>query len=124
MFVAGFIGSSPMNLIKGSVVNGTFAAPGVRVSGLSFGPTENCVLGIRPEDVSILPKGKGHLTAPLYSLEPTGDQTLVAAKNKDQLIVARAGRNFRAEIDSSVTMQFDLDRIFIFDGVTGERVRK
>jgi multiple sugar transport system ATP-binding protein len=124
MFVAGFIGSSPMNLIKGSIVNGVFAAPGVRVAGLSFGPIENCVLGVRPEDVSILPKGKAHLTAPLYSLEPTGDQTLVAAKNKEQLIVARAGRNFRAELDSPIIMQFDLERVFVFDGMTGDRVRK
>jgi multiple sugar transport system ATP-binding protein len=124
LFVAGFIGSSPMNLIHGSIVNGTFAAQGVRVTGLKFGPIAKCVLGIRPEDVSILSKGKGHLTAPLYSLEPTGDQTLVAAKNGEQMLVARAARDFRAAIDSPIVMQFDLDRAFVFDGETGLRVRK
>jgi multiple sugar transport system ATP-binding protein len=123
-FVAGFIGSSPMNLISGSIANETFAAPGVRVTGLKYGPQAKCILGIRPEDVSILPKGKGHVTAPLYSLEPTGDQTLVAAKNGEQLLVARAARNFRAEIDSPVVMQFDLDRIFVFDGETGARIKR
>jgi multiple sugar transport system ATP-binding protein len=122
-FVAGFIGSSPMNLLSGSIVNGTFASPGVKVSGLSFGANAKCILGVRPEDISILPKGKGHLTAPLYSLEPTGDQTLVAVKNGEQLIVARAGRNFRADVGSPITMQFDLDRVFVFDGATGVRVR-
>jgi multiple sugar transport system ATP-binding protein len=124
MFVAGFIGAAPMNLIQGSIVNGTFAGPGVRVSGLQFGPTVKCFLGVRPEDVAILPKGKGHLTAPLYSLEPTGDQTLVAAKNGEQLIIARAGRNFRQDIDTPVTMSFDLERLFVFDGETGDRIRK
>jgi multiple sugar transport system ATP-binding protein len=123
IFVAGFIGSSPMNLIQGSIVNGTFASAGVRVSGLKFGPNARCVLGVRPEDVSILPKGKGHVSAPLYSLEPTGDQTLVAAKNGEQMLVARAARDFRAAIDSPVVMQFDLGRVFVFDGETGERVR-
>jgi multiple sugar transport system ATP-binding protein len=124
MFVAGFIGSSPMNLIRGSIVNGVFAGPGVRVKDLNYGPNAKVVLGVRPEDVSILPKGKGHMTAPLYSLEPTGDQTLVAAKNGEQLIIARAGRNFRQAIDTPVTMQFDLERVFVFDGETGARVRK
>ncbi len=123
-FVAGFIGSSPMNLIHGSIVKGAFSAPGVRVTGLDYAPQENCIIGVRPEDVSILSKGKGHVTAPLYSLEPTGDQTLVAAKNGDQMLIARAGRNFRAAIDSPIIMQFDLERVFIFDGKTGERIRK
>jgi multiple sugar transport system ATP-binding protein len=124
VFVAGFIGSSPMNLIHGAIVNGTFAGPGVRVKDLNYGPNAKVVLGVRPEDVSILPKGKGHVTAPLYSLEPTGDQTLVAAKNGQKLIIARAGRNFRQEIDTPVTMSFDLERVFVFDGETGERIRE
>lgn len=122
-FVAGFIGSSPMNLIKGSIEKGTFSAAGVRVTGLKFASQANCILGVRPEDVSILNKGKGHVTAPLYSLEPTGDQTLVAVKNGEQMLVARAARNFRAEIDSPVILSFDLDRVFIFDGTTGDRIR-
>ena len=96
----------------------------MRVTGFIFANQENCILGVRPEDVSILSKGKGHVTAPLYSLEPTGDQTLVAVKNGEQMLVARAARNFRAEIDSSVILSFDLDRVFVFDGKTGDRVRK
>jgi multiple sugar transport system ATP-binding protein len=124
MFVAGFIGSSPMNLIHGSISRGVFTGPGVRVSGLKHDSNAKVVLGVRPEDVLIAPKGKGHMTAPLYSLEPTGDQTLVAAKNGEQLIIARAGRNFRQEIDTPVTMSFDLERVFVFDGETGARVRK
>jgi multiple sugar transport system ATP-binding protein len=123
-FVAGFIGSSPMNLLHGSIANGAFVASGVRVDGLKFEPRPKCILGVRPEDVSILPKGKGHVTAPLYSLEPTGDQTLVAAKNGEQLLVARAARNFRRALDTPVAMNFDLERVFVFDGETGERIRK
>jgi multiple sugar transport system ATP-binding protein len=123
IFVAGFIGSSPMNLIHGAVLSGVFSGPGVRVSGLNYVANAKVVLGVRPEDVLIVPKGKGHMTAPLYSLEPTGDQTLVAAKNGAQLIIARAGRNFRQEIDTPVTMSFDLERVFVFDGETGARIR-
>ena len=123
MFVAGFIGSTPMNLIRGVLTKGIFSAPGVKVSGLNYLNNENIVLGVRPEDVSISAKGKGHIQAPVYSLEPTGDQTLVAVKNQDQLIVARAARDFRAKIDTALNLQFDVARIFIFDGASGERIR-
>ena len=122
MFVAGFIGSQPMNLIKGSISNGVFNGPGVKVSGLNYADNAKAVLGIRPEDVSIVAKAKGHLTAPLYSLEPTGDQTLVALMNGEQLIVARAARDYRAPLDTLLSLQFDLSCVFIFDGESGARV--
>lgn len=122
MFVAGFIGSTPMNLIKGSISKGVFTGPGVKVSGLKHADNAKVVFGIRPEDVAIVTKSKAHLTAPLYSLEPTGDQTLVAVKNGEQLIVARAARDYRAAIDTPLSLQFDLARAFIFDGETGARV--
>ena len=53
IFVAGFIGSPPMNLIKGSLENGTFTGPDTRVEGLGKGSRKNVVLGIRPEDMEI-----------------------------------------------------------------------
>lgn len=122
MFVAGFIGSQPMNLIKGSISKGVFSGPGVQVPGLNYADNAKVVLGIRPEDVSIVAKAKGHLTAPLYSLEPTGDQTLVALMNGEQLIVARAARDYRAPLDTQLSLQFDLSCVFIFDGESGVRV--
>ena len=122
MFVAGFIGSTPMNLIKGSIFKGVFTGPGVKVSGLNYADNANVVFGIRPEDVSIVAKAKAHLTAPLYSLEPTGDQTLVAVMNGEQLIVARAGRDYRAALDTQLCLQFDLARAFIFESEGGARV--
>ncbi len=124
MFVAGFIGSTPMNLIQGSIAKGIFNGPGVKVSGLSYADNAKVVLGIRPEDVTIVAKAKAHLTAPLYSLEPTGDQTLAAVKNGEQLIVARAARDYRAAIDTPLSLQFDMARIFIFNGDSGERIVK
>jgi multiple sugar transport system ATP-binding protein len=124
IFVAGFIGSTPMDLIQGSISKGVFIGPGVKVSGLDYADNAKMVLGIRPEDVTIVTKAKAHFTAPLYSLEPRGDQTLVAVRNGDKLIVARAARDYRADIDTPLSMQFDLTRVFIFDGDSGERIMK
>src|SRR5687767_5893651 len=51
LFVAGFIGSPPMNLIPGEAANGVFTGPGMRVEGLGRGSARKAVLGVRPEDV-------------------------------------------------------------------------
>ena len=80
------------------------------------------VLGIRPEDVSIAASGKGQVKAPLFSLEPTGDQTLVAAKTDAQLIIARAARDFRRELGTDISFSFAPERVHLFDGDSGQRI--
>ena len=122
IFVAGFIGSNPMNLIKGDIDNGVFTGPSTRVAGLGNRSQKNVVLGIRPEDVSIEASGKGDLNASLYSLEPTGDQTLVAARIGEQLAVAKGARDFRQEVGTLIAFSFARDRIYLFDDATGARI--
>jgi multiple sugar transport system ATP-binding protein len=122
IFVAGFIGSTPMNLIKGDLENGTFVAPGTHVAKAGKGSRKNVVLGIRPEDVSVVAKSKGSFTAPLFTLEPTGDQTLAAARNDAQMVVARAARDFRQEIGSDISFAFAPDRVYLFDAASGARI--
>ena len=124
VFVAGFIGSPPMNLIAGTVDNGIFAGQDTLIQKMGkANGSSKITLGVRPEDVSIAPKGKGHVNTMLYSLEPTGDQTLLTVRLGDQLLVARTDRDFRQPIDTPVSLNFDLKRIFRFDGATGERIR-
>jgi multiple sugar transport system ATP-binding protein len=122
IFVAGFIGSNPMNLLKGDINNGNFEGMDTKVAKVSKGSRKNVVLGIRPEDVTIAPKGKGHLNSTLFSLEPTGDQTLVATYAGPQLAIAKGPRNFRHEIGSPISFDFTQDRIYLFDGDSGQRL--
>ncbi|MEC8479097.1 MAG: ABC transporter ATP-binding protein, partial [SAR324 cluster bacterium] len=49
-FVAGFIGSPPMNLVTGTASNGTFEAEGIRVGSLPRKIGGKVTLGFRPED--------------------------------------------------------------------------
>ena len=123
IFVASFIGSPPMNLIKGSLENGTFIGPNTQVKNLGKGTNKNVVLGIRPEDMEISPAKGGDLVSKLYSLEPTGDQTLVAAWAGEQLVVAKGHRTFRQDIDTPIAFTFLKDRIYLFDGEKGDRLR-
>jgi multiple sugar transport system ATP-binding protein len=122
-FVAGFIGSPSMNLMPGELKGGVFGGPLTRVSGLKTKHAGKVTLGIRPEDVSVAAKGKGHINSKIYSLEPTGDQTLLTVRIGDQLLVARADRDYRAALDSDVALNLDPKRIYLFDGASGARIR-
>jgi multiple sugar transport system ATP-binding protein len=122
LFVAGFIGSPPMNLIPGALENGEFVGPDTRVAGAGQGTRANVVLGVRPEDMEIVPGQDGHLKSKLYSLEPTGDVTLVTAWAGEQLVVAKGARVFRQEVDTPIAFRFAKGRVFLFDGESGNRI--
>jgi multiple sugar transport system ATP-binding protein len=122
LFVAGFIGSPPMNLIKGRLRNGDFEGDSIVVKGVGRGDLANIVLGIRPEDVSLTQAQGAQLTSTIYGLEPTGDMTLVMAKAGDQMIVAKGHRQFRAEIGAPVSFAFARDHVHLFDGTSGDRL--
>ncbi|MFZ5676745.1 MAG: ABC transporter ATP-binding protein [Pseudomonadota bacterium] len=122
LFVAGFIGSPPMNLIPGALENGDFVGPDTRVKGAGQGNRANVVLGVRPEDMEIVATQDGHLVSKLYSLEPTGDVTLVTAWAGEQLVVAKGSRVFRQEVDTPIAFHFAKGRVFLFDGESGNRI--
>ncbi|WP_339757452.1 ABC transporter ATP-binding protein [uncultured Hoeflea sp.] len=121
-FVAGFIGAPPMNLIDGSIENGEFNAPGVKVSGLSRELSGHTILGIRPEDCAVSEAG-AHLSAEVYGVEPTGDMTYLTLRAGDKLIEVKADRAYRAELGKPEAVRFDPDRIYLFDGASGARIR-
>jgi multiple sugar transport system ATP-binding protein len=122
VFVAGFIGSPPMNLIKGDLENGVFTGRETRVEGLGNGSRKGVILGVRPEDISIAALGQGSLNSTLYSLEPTGDQTLVSALAGDQMVVAKGSRSFRQELETPISLAFDPARCYLFDAASGDRI--
>ena len=125
LFVAGFIGSPPMNLIPGEVQSGTFSsAGGLSVKGLGNATISRAVMGVRPEDVTVLLDGTGerNLTAPVYSAELTGENTLVSVRIGDNLLTMRADRNFRVDFDQLIGVHIPADRVFLFDEETQKRV--
>ena len=123
IFVASFIGSPPMNLIKGSLDKGVFTGPNTQVKNLGKASHAHVVLGIRPEDMEISAAKDSNISSRLYSLEPTGDMTLVTAWAGEQLVVAKGSRTFRQALDTPIAFTFLKDRIYLFDGETGNRLR-
>jgi multiple sugar transport system ATP-binding protein len=125
LFVAGFIGSPPMNLLAGEAKDGVFAGPGgIKVSGLGRASVARAVMGVRPEDVQVLVGSKdgANVTAPIYSVELTGDSTLVSVRVGDRLLTMRADKNFVGDFDQTVGVRIASERVFLFDGESGKRV--
>jgi len=125
LFVAGFIGSPPMNLVEGEVKEGVFSGVGeLRVAGFNKANVARAVLGVRPEDVQVAgAKDLGiNLAAPIYSVELTGESTFVSVYAGNRLLTMRADKNFSGDFDQMVGVKVSPDRIFLFDQQTGNRV--
>ncbi|MEM8849170.1 MAG: ABC transporter ATP-binding protein [Pseudomonadota bacterium] len=118
-FVAGFIGSPPMNLIEGAVAGGTFthATGQIDLPGQPDGPA---TLGIRPEDIQVT-DGKGDLSGTVYSSELLGDSTLIVLRAGGGLISVKVGPQGGRPMDSAIALTFDRAKLHVFDGQSGDR---
>ena len=119
-FVASFIGSPAMNLIKGHVEGGTFVAQHTSLGGLNA--SEGAVtLGFRAEDASIVENG-GAITAPIYTLELLGDATMVTVRIDGALVSVKADKTFREGIGDMVSIHIPSEHCHLFDAQTGARI--
>ena len=120
-FVAGFIGSPPMNLIAGKLSNGVFEGDGVKIGNLKQKHSGDIMLGFRPEDC-IVGGQKPHISGLVYGVEPTGDITYLSLKVGENVVEVKADRNYRAELDTVQNVTVDESRLFFFDMGPGERL--
>ncbi len=103
-FVAGFLGSPPMNLVDGGGV---------------LGGRDGTVVGVRPEDVRIDPDGD--LEATVTVVESLGSETVLAAVTDDGTRLAvRTGP--RAAQRAGERLRLSVDRPHTFDAGSGERL--
>jgi multiple sugar transport system ATP-binding protein len=119
-FVAGFIGSPPMNLVRGEVADGTFSHPAGRIPlRLPSGPV---VLGIRPEDVRLADAAGGDFAGTVYSSELLGDVTLVGVTIGPDLVNVKVGPEGGRAIGEPVGIVLDRARLHAFDAAEGARI--
>ena len=133
LFVAGFIGSPPMNLVPGQLFGGVFTAPGVRVAGFGTDHSGAVVLGVRPEDVSVAHDATGAnavLQGEVFSFELTGDATFATvqlAKPADgpgaaTMVSAKAAKDYRAQIGQPLGLVFSAAQCHLFDAGSQLRI--
>jgi multiple sugar transport system ATP-binding protein len=118
-FVAGFIGSPPMNLIEGIASKGIFSAVGVSAQCPKH-LDGKITLGVRPEDCVI---GGDNIKGLVYGVEPTGDMTYLTVATGAKQVEIKAARDFRSTIDAQVSIGFDPKRVYFF-GEDGQRIRE
>jgi len=134
LFVAGFIGSPPMNLIDCSVTvdeqervlldAGDFklAITGATADLLREESSAEVVLGVRPEDVTIQPsRSLGSIRAEIYVIEPLGREILVDLR-AGNIPIRALTRVLNAKMKDEVWVAFDPEKLHVFDKRTGKVV--
>jgi multiple sugar transport system ATP-binding protein len=121
LFVAGFMGSPPMNFIHGSIDNRRFQSAGVDLPVSDAGSSGAAVLGFRPEDARIADAGQGLFDGRVFAAELTGEYTLVTVLLGEAGLGVKMPRDYDIAYDSTVAVGFPPERGFVFDAGSGER---
>jgi multiple sugar transport system ATP-binding protein len=123
LFVAGFIGSPAMNMIKGRIEEDTFVAmDGTRLmiqSAPQVPPGTPVVLGVRPEHFHLDAEG---LSAEVISVEPTGSEILVLARLSGQEIVCAFRERIVTQPGDRIIIRPDMHAFHLFDQASGLRL--
>ncbi len=134
-FVASFIGSPPMNLMKAvvspaggglSLDTGSFKynVPSEDVKAIKDAGVSEVTLGIRPEDLALSTKQTNDaiFDAEVYVVEPLGANTVVDLKMKDGLYKAVASGTFRADVGQKVWVTFAPEHTHVFNTASGQAI--
>ncbi len=124
-FVAGFIGSPAMNFIKGTVASGGVEVPGLgQTIPLDVAPAykgKAVDVGLRPEHLTIDPKGDG-LRVDLTESLGGVSYAYLESSNGDRIVVEERGDD-RVKEGDTVGLTFETKRVYLFDGETEQRIR-
>jgi multiple sugar transport system ATP-binding protein len=133
LFVAGFMGSPPMNLLRGNLVRvdggyifrkGDFSV--VIADATDFGTSANSpvVLGIRPEEVRFH-AGRDTdtgMAARVLLVERRGSEAVVTLESGGQVIKAVVATDSRPVEGSEVVLDLDETALALFSGETDRRL--
>ena len=120
IFVAGFIGAPPMNIIKGEIKDSEFISDKLRVQ-LSNPPIQgDCTIGIRPEHVEVV-EGDG-IEGTVEVVEAVGSESILYVDSGGKRIVIKTLKSGPFRIGDKVHFRFLPDKIHYFSPDTGLRI--
>jgi len=128
LFVAGFIGSPPMNFLSGVAVNAPggaairTAAGDVPVSNVGTNTLDApTVVGIRPEHLHVSPT-PAHIAGTAENVELLGHERHVIVRTSDaRLVVRDPSDGPTVGVGSPVHLSVEADRVHLFDLATSWR---
>ncbi len=127
LFVAGFTGAPPMNLVPATRVEQQVdLGEGLRFAlpadlARRAGGAAKLVFGVRPENLSLASTGQGSVSLPaeVVLLEPLGAETLVRFKIGASELVARCPAQFGDAPGSRCQLHLQPVHMHLFDADTG-----
>ena len=133
LFVAGFIGTPPMNFFRGKIVKKdgklafredtfSFVLPDEWQEKLASYVDKKAVFGARPEDIGSehaerLPDAP-KVKAKLEVMEPMGSETYLYLSTGTQSFIARVDAHKKAEVNESMELCIYLPKAHVFDAET------
>ena len=140
IFVAGFIGSPPMNLLKGKVEkteSGLAFVEDAKEHSLTIplrGPLETLaakyvgkpiIFGIRPEHLSDQVSDPDHvpITATIEISEPMGSESIVYFKAATGSLIARVPGEHIYHPGEQLTVQLNMEKVHLFDAQTEQVIK-
>ena len=127
-FVAGFIGSPAMNLVRGVVVDGALELGRTTLALRVRAPDGAVIAGFRPEDISIVDRSDEHtLTAVVEITEMLGPELLVHLRveglqvetGAPEILVARLAPSAAVRAGQRVDLRVDPAGLRLFDSHSG-----
>ncbi|HWR31020.1 MAG TPA: sn-glycerol-3-phosphate ABC transporter ATP-binding protein UgpC [Negativicutes bacterium] len=134
-FVAGFIGTPPMNFFRCHLVkkDGTLhlKANGIELpissdwmTSLESFVDQELILGVRPENAEICDSATGNIKAVVDVVEPMGSETYLHLNIGGQKAIIRVAPDCRPMLGATVGLSANLERIHLFRTDTGETLIK
>jgi multiple sugar transport system ATP-binding protein len=125
LFVAGFIGSPAMNMLKGRLEGGGFTTEGGLKLPAEAAPASSdgrpVVYGVRPEHFQLTPSG---VPVEVVVVEPTGSETQVVVRGGGghQEMVCVFRERVTAKPGETIHVQPNPRLVHLFDQETGQRL--
>jgi len=136
-FVAGFIGSPPMNFFEARLVqeNGQveldlkglrLPLPPAKAKKAEMYVNKNVILGIRPEDISPATEANNPYLAALPAtvevLEPLGAEIILELSCRGYTFTARVDPQMQTRMHDEINICFNMERVHLFDQQTEQSI--
>ncbi|HXG69684.1 MAG TPA: TOBE domain-containing protein, partial [Gemmatimonadaceae bacterium] len=125
-FVAGFLGSPPMNLMDAVAESSSVHAAGVAWDAElpSNASSRALTMGVRPEAIELSAEPRaGWTPARVGVVEALGNETLVTLELPQGRLVARGSGTLAADVDSTIYFSAPREACLFFDRESGALVK-